>query len=187
MVTSVRASLDAERQHRRLGLPVWTDTHSTRPGGAGTSLAARHPPTPITPPAPEADPAADGAGNRNAMPLYRIANSPHRPPLHAGHGAAGLGAARARRLRQCVRDRELHGRAGEGRRHRSDRIPPTHLKIRAPATSSSAQPSNSAGARRRSSRRAAAAASRSRGTRTWQLALPSRSSSRSSTRPAACG
>ena len=43
--------------------------------------------------------------------------------LRAGDAAAGLGAARARRLRQRLRDRELHGRAGARGGDRSGRVP----------------------------------------------------------------
>ena len=66
--------------------------------------------------APQPIPQPTGGGDRNAIPLYQFANMPRRASFHCRHAAAGLRPARARRLHERVRDRKLHGRAGDSRR-----------------------------------------------------------------------
>jgi len=53
---------------------VWSQTHSTRPGGGGALLAAQHMENPLTPPAPAPIPLPEGGGDRNALPLYNFPN-----------------------------------------------------------------------------------------------------------------
>src|SRR3954470_685060 len=70
MVTRLRASLDAgggvtDWQHE-----VWSNTHSTRPGGAGELMPAWHLAQPFQPPPPKPLPQPEGGGDRNAIPLY---------------------------------------------------------------------------------------------------------------------
>jgi len=74
MAMGVRGSLDASGRIVEWDYAVWTDTHSTRPGGAGSTLVGQHIATPFTPPPanPGAQPA--GAGDRNIVPLYRVPN-----------------------------------------------------------------------------------------------------------------
>ena len=125
MVTSVRASLDAQGAVADWHYEVWSNAHSTRPGGAGNLMPAWHLADPFTQPTPEPIPQPTGGGDRNAIPLYRFANTRivhHFIPDMPLRVSALRGA---RRLHERVRDRELHGRAGEGGRRRSGRIPPT--------------------------------------------------------------
>ena len=74
MVMNVKASLDADGAIVAWDYAVWTDTHATRPGGAGATLAGQHiaTPFPIPPPQPGSQPT--GLGDRNIIPLYRIPN-----------------------------------------------------------------------------------------------------------------
>jgi len=54
---------------------VWSNAHSTRPGGAGNLLPAWHLETPFTQPVPKPIPLPEGGGDRNAIPLYKFANA----------------------------------------------------------------------------------------------------------------
>jgi CO/xanthine dehydrogenase Mo-binding subunit len=74
MAMAVKGSVDAAGRITDWDYQVWTDTHSTRPGGAGSTLVGRHISTPFAPPPanPGAQPA--GAGDRNIIPLYRVPN-----------------------------------------------------------------------------------------------------------------
>lgn len=74
MVMKVRASLDANGKIDNWTFDLWSNTHATRPGSAGTLLAARLKENPFPP-----DPAKMvitplGNGDRNADPLYVIPN-----------------------------------------------------------------------------------------------------------------
>jgi CO/xanthine dehydrogenase Mo-binding subunit len=51
---------------------VWSNAHSTRPGGAGNLLPAWHLASPFAQPAPEPIPQPTGGGDRNAIPLYQF-------------------------------------------------------------------------------------------------------------------
>jgi CO/xanthine dehydrogenase Mo-binding subunit len=75
MVTSVRASLDGGGAVTDWRFEVWSNAHSTRPGGAGNLLPARHLAMPFTQPVPEPIPQPTGGGDRNAIPIYRFANT----------------------------------------------------------------------------------------------------------------
>ncbi|MFA1672234.1 molybdopterin cofactor-binding domain-containing protein [Rhizobium mongolense] len=74
MVSKVRASLDASGRIDNWTYDVWSNTHSTRPGNAGSLLAgrAKEQPTPLEPPKLSISP--NGSGDRNADPLYAIPN-----------------------------------------------------------------------------------------------------------------
>ncbi|APO72837.1 isoquinoline 1-oxidoreductase molybdopterin-binding subunit IorB-related protein (plasmid) [Rhizobium gallicum] len=74
MVSKVRASLDASGRIDNWTYDVWSNTHSTRPGNAGSLLAgrAKEQPTPLEPPKLSISP--NGSGDRNADPLYVIPN-----------------------------------------------------------------------------------------------------------------
>ena len=74
MVMGVKASLDAGGNIVAWDYTVWTDTHSTRPGGAGATLAGQHIAAsfPIPPAQPGSQPT--GFGDRNIVPLYQIPN-----------------------------------------------------------------------------------------------------------------
>jgi nicotinate dehydrogenase subunit B len=75
MVTSLKASLDANGTIVDWNFDVWSNTHSMRPGGAGSMLAAQHMAQPFTLPAPKPLPLPEGGGDRNAIPIYKFANA----------------------------------------------------------------------------------------------------------------
>ena len=75
MLVRVRASLDERGRIAAWDYGVWSNTHSTRPGGAGSLLAGRHGAKAFEPPPPRAIPQPEGGGDRNAIPLYALANA----------------------------------------------------------------------------------------------------------------
>jgi CO/xanthine dehydrogenase Mo-binding subunit len=75
MVTKVSAALDANGNIADWDFGVWSNTHSMRPGGAGSLLAAQHMAQPFAVPAPKPIPMPEGGGDRNSIPLYRIPNA----------------------------------------------------------------------------------------------------------------
>ncbi|HJZ30329.1 MAG TPA: molybdopterin cofactor-binding domain-containing protein [Hyphomicrobiaceae bacterium] len=75
MVTRARASLDGSGTVTDWHYEVWSNAHSTRPGGAGNLMPAWHLATPFAQPAPEPIPQPTGGGDRNAIPLYQFANT----------------------------------------------------------------------------------------------------------------
>jgi nicotinate dehydrogenase subunit B len=54
---------------------VWSNTHSTRPNGAGGLLAGRELDPPFTPPVVKPSTSPAGTGDRNAKPLYVVPNA----------------------------------------------------------------------------------------------------------------
>lgn len=72
MVTKVAASLAGDGTIGDWDYGVWSNTHSTRPGGAGELLAARQIAESFQPPPPKAIPMPEGGGDRNSIPLYRL-------------------------------------------------------------------------------------------------------------------
>jgi CO/xanthine dehydrogenase Mo-binding subunit len=72
MVTKVSAALDASGHIVDWDYGVWSNTHSMRPGGAGSLLAAQHIAEPFPVPPPKPLPQPEGGGDRNAIPLYRL-------------------------------------------------------------------------------------------------------------------
>jgi CO/xanthine dehydrogenase Mo-binding subunit len=75
MVTKLRASLDEAGKIADWQFEVWTNTHSMRPGGAGSMLAAQHMAQPFKLPAPRPIPQPEGGGDRNAIPIYKFPNT----------------------------------------------------------------------------------------------------------------
>ena len=53
MVTKLKASLDANGAISDWNFEVWSNTHSMRPGGAGSMLAAQHMAQPFSVPEPK--------------------------------------------------------------------------------------------------------------------------------------
>ncbi len=51
---------------------VWSNTHSTRPGPAGSLLSARYLGKPFPEPPPKPIPMPEGGGDRNSIPIYTI-------------------------------------------------------------------------------------------------------------------
>jgi nicotinate dehydrogenase subunit B len=75
MVAKARASLDASGRIVDWDYGVWSNTHSTRPGPAGSLLAAQHMAKAFVPPTPKPAITPEGLGDRNAIPLYTIPNA----------------------------------------------------------------------------------------------------------------
>jgi CO/xanthine dehydrogenase Mo-binding subunit len=74
MLTEVRASLDQSGKIVVWNYDLWSNTHTTRPGPAGSLIAANSLPTPFRPPPPKLSITPSGNGDRNAVPLYAIPN-----------------------------------------------------------------------------------------------------------------
>jgi nicotinate dehydrogenase subunit B len=74
MLTKVRASLSDDGRITDWAYDLWSNVHSTRPGGAPSLLAARQRDPSVTLPVPELRISPSGNGDRNANPLYVIAN-----------------------------------------------------------------------------------------------------------------
>jgi nicotinate dehydrogenase subunit B len=72
MVTKATAGLDANGNIVDWDYAVWSNTHSTRPGGAGSMLAGQSLAQPFPMPEPKPLPQPEGGGDRNAIPLYRL-------------------------------------------------------------------------------------------------------------------
>jgi CO/xanthine dehydrogenase Mo-binding subunit len=75
MVTKLKASLDGDGRISDWNFEVWSNTHSMRPGGAGSMLAAQHMADPFAVPAPKPIPLPEGGGDRNAIPIYKFPNA----------------------------------------------------------------------------------------------------------------
>jgi nicotinate dehydrogenase subunit B len=75
MVTKLKASLDGNGAIADWNFEVWSNTHSMRPGGAGSLLAAQHMAQPFAVPAPKPLPLPEGGGDRNAIPIYKFPNA----------------------------------------------------------------------------------------------------------------
>src|SRR5580700_8593721 len=75
MVTRLKASLDGRGAISAWNFEVWSNTHSMRPGGAGSMLAAQHMAQPFAVPAPKPIPLPEGGGDRNAIPIYKFPNA----------------------------------------------------------------------------------------------------------------
>jgi nicotinate dehydrogenase subunit B len=72
MVTEVSATLDASGRIADWDFSVWSNTHSTRPGTAGSLLAGQLLAKPFAPPPPKPIPMPEGGGDRNSIPLYTL-------------------------------------------------------------------------------------------------------------------
>jgi nicotinate dehydrogenase subunit B len=75
MVTKLKASLDDSGAIADWNFEVWSNTHSMRPGGAGSMLAAQHMAKPFAVPAAQPIPLPEGGGDRNAIPIYKFPNA----------------------------------------------------------------------------------------------------------------
>ncbi len=72
MLARVRGALDERGSIAWWEYDVWSNTHSTRPGGAHELMPAWYLERRLSPPAPRPIPLPDGGGDRNARPIYRI-------------------------------------------------------------------------------------------------------------------
>src|SRR5947209_880821 len=75
MVTKLKASLDGNGKIADWHFDVWSNTHSMRPGGAGSMLAAQHMANGFAVPPPKPLPLPEGGGDRNAIPIYTFPNA----------------------------------------------------------------------------------------------------------------
>ena len=168
----LRASLDGDGRITAWSHETYSDTYSMRPAsrprqdGRGAAAvrplprraagAARHGP-------------GDGAPYGHppqSRPALRPAAEAPCEASGAGHAAPGLGAALARRLRQCLRHRILHGRTGGGSGLRP-RYPSGSATFRTRAVAPSSRRRRRASTRpARIARKAGRAGSDSRNTRT---------------------
>ncbi len=74
MLARVRGALDGGARIASWEYEVWSNTHSTRPGGASELMPSWYLGRRLTPPEPRPIPLPDGGGDRNALPIYRIPN-----------------------------------------------------------------------------------------------------------------
>jgi nicotinate dehydrogenase subunit B len=72
MIAKARASLDASGHIVDWDYGVWSNTHSMRPGPAGSLLAAQHMERAFPVPEPKPIPQPEGGGDRNSIPLYTL-------------------------------------------------------------------------------------------------------------------
>jgi hypothetical protein len=72
IVTSAYAALDVSGKIVDWDYAVWSNTHSTRPGTAGSLLAGQLLAQPFAPPPPKPIPMPEGGGDRNSIPLYTL-------------------------------------------------------------------------------------------------------------------
>jgi len=72
MAVKVEAGLDASGKVIDWDYTLWSNTHATRPGPAGSLIAARSLAAPFQQPAPRPIPMPEGGGDRNSIPLYQF-------------------------------------------------------------------------------------------------------------------
>ena len=74
MISHAKATLDDRNTIVSWQYDVWSNTHSTRPSGAGNLMPAWHLEAPFAQPLPRPIPLPEGGGDRNAIPLYKFPN-----------------------------------------------------------------------------------------------------------------
>ncbi|MCB5174889.1 xanthine dehydrogenase family protein molybdopterin-binding subunit [Microvirga lenta] len=74
MLTELRASIDETGRIVDWNYDLWSNTHTTRPGPAGSLIAARSLPNPFPPQPVKLTISPAGNGDRNAVPLYTVPN-----------------------------------------------------------------------------------------------------------------
>ena len=72
MVMSLKADLDSSNMISSWTYDVFTDAHSTRPGGAGSTLVGQAIENGFKLPPPQPIPQPNGSGDRNIIPPYRV-------------------------------------------------------------------------------------------------------------------
>jgi len=72
MIAKVKGSVDAAGRIVDWDYGVWSNTHATRPGPAGSLLAARYMEKSFPAAEPKPLPQPEGGGDRNSIPLYRL-------------------------------------------------------------------------------------------------------------------
>lgn len=117
MVMRVKAGIDARGMLTGWDYEVFTDAHSTRPGGAGSTLVGQSIENGFKLPPPQPIPQPNGSGDRNIIPPYKVANlrliHNFQPHLKLRASALrGLGAYSNVFAIECAMD-ELAAVAGE--------------------------------------------------------------------------
>ena len=74
MIAKLRGGVDADGHIVAFDVEGWSNSHSTRPGGAGNLMPAWYLALPFTQPAPSPIPMPEGGGDRNSIPIYAAAN-----------------------------------------------------------------------------------------------------------------
>jgi nicotinate dehydrogenase subunit B len=72
MAAKVDAAVDASGKIVDWDYAVWSNTHATRPGPAGSLIAARSLAASFREPPPRPIPMPEGGGDRNSIPLYQL-------------------------------------------------------------------------------------------------------------------
>jgi CO/xanthine dehydrogenase Mo-binding subunit len=72
MLSEVRGTLDAGGNVIDFSYDVWSNTHSTRPEGAGNTMVGWLIAQPFAQPEPKPIPQPTGGGDRNAIPFYKF-------------------------------------------------------------------------------------------------------------------
>jgi nicotinate dehydrogenase subunit B len=75
MVVKVKAGLDDAGKIASWDYTLWSNTHSTRPGTAGSLIAAGYLAAPFAEPVPKPIPMPEGGGDRNSIPIYTFADA----------------------------------------------------------------------------------------------------------------
>ena len=152
MAVDLEANLDARGEIVGWRGEVWSNGHVSRAGpGAdpdrARGLAAGASPSSASSPSIRRWQTAAGR-SATSVPALRFPGLEHRLQPSARDADPHLGAAHARGLRQRVRHRVVHGRAGGGARRGPAGVSPApSRRIRAPARCSRPRPSAPAGAR----------------------------------------
>ena len=74
MVAKIGGAVDAQGSIVDFRVESWSNSHSTRPGGAGNLMPAWYLESPFTQPVPKPIPMPEGGGDRNSVPYYTIPN-----------------------------------------------------------------------------------------------------------------
>jgi CO/xanthine dehydrogenase Mo-binding subunit len=74
MLMKVRASLGTDGRIADWSYDLWSNTHSTRPGGAASLITALHRDPGLPAKTPKLNISASGNGDRNSNPLYTLPN-----------------------------------------------------------------------------------------------------------------
>jgi len=75
MVVEAEASLDEAGRIVDWRCGIWSNPHSSRPGGAGALLAGREVEPAFAPDPPRPIPMPEGGGDRNGVPIYALPNA----------------------------------------------------------------------------------------------------------------
>jgi CO/xanthine dehydrogenase Mo-binding subunit len=72
MIAKLRGSVDPAGDIVDWSVEGWSNSHSTRPGGAGNLMPAWFIDAPFAQPIPEPIPMPEGGGDRNSVPIYAV-------------------------------------------------------------------------------------------------------------------